>query len=65
MRNLTPEEQAEFNQLKSELLEYHSLGCTHYNPKKERYNELWDKNAKGVIEKLRYFEKVANQIDNN
>jgi hypothetical protein len=63
--SLTPEEKAEFNTLKRELLEYHSLGCTHYNPKKERYNELWDKNAKGIIEALKHFERLANQIENN
>jgi hypothetical protein len=65
MRNLTPEEQTEFNQLKRDLLEYHALSCTHYNPKKVRYNELWDKNAKGTLEALKNFERVANQIDNN
>lgn len=65
MARLTPEEQKEFNQLKDELLEYHTLGCTHHNPKKERYNELWDKNAKSVIEALRKAEQIANQIENN
>ena len=65
MARLTPEEQKEFNQLKHELQEYHTLGCTHYNPKKVRYNELWDKNARGTIEALRKFEQIANQIDNN
>ena len=65
MAKLTPEERAEFNQLKRDLLEYHALGCTHYNPKKVRYNELWDKNAKGTIEALKHFERLANQIDNN
>lgn len=65
MRNLSPEEQKEFNQLKRDLLEYHALSCTHYNPKKERYNQLWNKNAKGTLEALNNFERVANQIDNN
>jgi len=65
MRNLTPEEQKEFNQLKCDLLEYHALSCTHYNPKKERYNELWDKNAKGTLEALNKFEQVVKQIDCN
>lgn len=65
MAKLTSEEQKEFNQLKRELLEYHSLGCTHYNPKKERYNQLWDKNAKGVLEALKQYEQIAKQIDCN
>jgi hypothetical protein len=65
MRNLTKEEQTEFSQLKRDLLEYHQLGCTHYNPKKERYNELWDKNAKGVLEALDNFSFIAKQIEEN
>jgi len=65
MRNLTKDEQVEFNQLKRELLEYHSMGCTHYNPKKERYNELWDKNAKGVLEALDKFSLISKQIEQN
>jgi len=65
MANLTAEEKIEFFQLKRELLEYHSLGCTHYNPKKERYNELWDKNAKGVLKALDKFSLIGKQIDEN
>lgn len=65
MAKLTPDEQKEFNELKKDLLEYHTLGCKHYNPKKERYNELWDKNAKGVIDALKKFEQIAKQIDCN
>lgn len=42
-------EKAEFNQLKRDLLEYHELGCTHYNTKKIRYNELFDKLAKNFF----------------
>lgn len=44
---LTKEEVEEFNQLKRDLLEYHTLNCTHYNPKKERYNELRSKLVAG------------------
>jgi Pyruvate/2-oxoacid:ferredoxin oxidoreductase gamma subunit len=58
MQRLTPEEQAEFKQLKRELLEYHQLGCTHYNPKKVRYNELWDKNFKAFTEGMAHLEKI-------
>jgi glutamate racemase len=65
MAKLTPEEQIEFKHLKRELLEYHALGCTHYNTNKERYNELWDKNAKGTLEALNNFERIAKQVDNN
>ncbi len=48
---LTKEETEEFNQLKRDLLEYHQLGCTHYNPKKERYNELHKKLMEGWRER--------------
>lgn len=43
---LTEDEMKEFKQLKRDLLMYHHLGLTTYNPKKERYNELWDKLVK-------------------
>lgn len=62
---LTPEEKVEFNTLKRELLEYHQLGCTHHNPKKERYNELWDKNAQGVLKALDHFNNIASQMEQN
>lgn len=62
---LTPEEKVEFNTLKCELLEYHQLGCTHHNPKKERYNELWDKNAKGILKALDHFNNIAKQMEQN
>ena len=65
MQNLTKEEQAEFSQLKRDLLEYHHFDCTHYNPKKERYNQLWDKNAKGVLEALDNFSLIGKQMDEN
>ena len=58
---MTPEEQAEFKQLKRELLEYHQLGCTHYNPKKVRYNELWDKNHQAFTEGMAHLEKVFEE----
>lgn len=58
MQRLTHEEQIEFKQLKSDLLEYHTLGCTHYNPKKERYNELWDKNFKAFTTGMAKLEKI-------
>lgn len=44
---LTKEEVEEFNQLKRDLLEYHEFNCTHYNPKKERYDELRKKLVAG------------------
>jgi len=62
---LSIEEKAEFNTLKRELLEYHELGCTHYSQKKERYNELWDKNAKGVLKALDHFVLIQKQIEQN
>ncbi len=62
---LSKEEQKEFSQLKRDLLEYHHFDCTHYNPKKERYNELWDKNAKGVLKALDGFSLIGKQMDEN
>lgn len=62
---LSKEEQKEFNQLKRDLLEYHHFNCTHYNPKKERYNELWDKNSKGVLKALDGFSLIGKQMDEN
>lgn len=55
---MTAEEQIEFAQLKRDLLEYHELGCTHYNPKKERYNELWDKNAKAFFKAIKPYRQM-------
>lgn len=62
---LNTEEQKEFNQLKRDLLEYHQYGCTSYNPKKERYNELWDKNAKGTLEALNHISEIGRQAELN
>ena len=61
MAKLTPEEQKEFSQLKHTRCKYGFLT----SPEEMRYNELWDKNAKGTLEALNNFERVANQIDNN
>lgn len=58
-------ERIEFNQLKRELLEYHELGCTHYNPNKERYNELWDKNRQSFEAKIKKFVLIEKQIEQN
>lgn len=58
-------EQMEFNTLKRELLEYHELGCTHYSPKKERYNELWDKNRQSFEAKIKKFVLIQKQIEQN
>ena len=62
---LTAAEKEEFKQLKMDLLEYHQYDCTHYNPKKVRYDELWDKNAKATFEGLKFFETINKQMDEN
>lgn len=62
---LSDTEQIEFNTLKRDLLEYHEFGCTHYNPKKERYNELWDKNRQGFEAKIKHFVLIQKQIEQN
>ena len=62
---LSDTEQIEFNTLKRELLEYHELNCTHYNPKKERYNELWDKNRQSFEVKIKHFVLIQKQIEQN
>ena len=58
-------ERIEFSKLKRELLEYHSLKYTHYNPKKERYNELWDKNRKSFEANIKHFVLIQKQIEQN
>lgn len=63
--NLTPDEKKEFAQLKRDLLEYHHLNCTHYNAKKVRYNELWDKNAKNVLKRLNEISEIGRQTELN
>jgi len=65
MGKLTEEEKLEFKQLKRDLLEYHHFNCTHYNPKKVRYNELWDKNAKGTLEALNKVSEIGKKMDLN
>lgn len=58
---LTPEEKQEFNQLKR-------VRCSRgfFLPNEEqRYNVLWDKNAKGVVETLQQFDRIAKCIECN
>lgn len=65
MNALTDDERKEFNQLKRDLLEYHALDCTHYNPKKERYNVLWDKLYNHTMPILKKFTDTFRAIEEN